>query len=86
MDEGWYRLLSVLVAVPGLWEGPLSVAYRLAGDGGGTWLRAPNYLAAPWCYLAAVGATVVALALLAVLDEGRRRALARDSAGVPGRP
>ncbi|MFF7725321.1 hypothetical protein [Streptomyces sp. NPDC008001] len=80
MHESWYRLLSIVVFVVGLWEGPLAVVYRLVSDDGGTVLRAANYLPSPWCYVVAAGASVVAYAVLAVLDTGRKKALAREKA------
>ncbi|TJZ45158.1 hypothetical protein FCH28_27705 [Streptomyces piniterrae] len=79
VDEGWYRLLSVLTAFAGIWEGPLAITYRLVSGDDGTPLRAANYLPGPWCYLVAVAAALVAFAVLAVLDNGRKKALARQA-------
>lgn len=77
MDEGWYRLLSVVTLVLGFWQGPMALGHRLFADDRGTVMRAANYLPAPWCYLVAGTATVLCVALLAVLDSGRKKALAR---------
>ncbi|MFF7019497.1 hypothetical protein ACFY97_00545 [Streptomyces klenkii] len=42
-------------------------------------MRAANYLSSPWCYVAVV-AGLFAYAVLAVLDAGRKKALAREKA------
>lgn len=76
MNEGWYRLLSVLVLVAGFWEGPAAILYRIVSDDDGTVMRAANYLDAPWNYVASGAVIVVTVLLLGVLDKGRRKALA----------
>ncbi|MFH8348140.1 hypothetical protein [Streptomyces sp. NPDC018045] len=78
MNEGWYRLLSVLTFVAGFWEGPAAILYRVIGDDDGTVMRAANYLDEPWNYVASGAVIVVSAALLAVLDKGRTKALARE--------
>ncbi|MFH8406623.1 hypothetical protein ACH4FX_17795 [Streptomyces sp. NPDC018019] len=78
MNEGWYRLLSLLTLVAGFWEGPAAILYRIIGDDDGTVLRAANYLDGPWNYVVSGAAIVVTVALLAVLDKGRQKALARE--------
>ncbi|MEU9110930.1 hypothetical protein AB0D04_03760 [Streptomyces sp. NPDC048483] len=80
MNEGYYRLLSVLTLALGFWQGPMAIFYRLTRDDTGTPMRAANYLASPWCYLVAGAATAACCALLAVLDSGRKKALARAGA------
>ncbi|OKI09525.1 hypothetical protein A6A06_02245 [Streptomyces sp. CB02923] len=77
MNEGWYRLLSILVFTAGFWEGPAAVLYRVFGDDHGTPMRAVNYLDSPWNYVASGVIALLAFALLAVLDKGREKALAR---------
>ncbi|MFD7662204.1 hypothetical protein [Streptomyces sp. NPDC059788] len=78
MNEAWYRLLSILVFTAGFWEGPAAILYRVVGDDHGTAMRPVNYLDSPWNYIVSVAVMVVAFALLAVLDKGRERALARE--------
>ncbi|MFF4949262.1 hypothetical protein ACWC2K_21580 [Streptomyces chattanoogensis] len=78
MNEGWYRLLSVLTGFIGFWQGPMAIFYRLTQDDTGTPMRAANYLGSPWCYIVAAAVAAVCAALLAVLDKGRKKALARD--------
>ncbi len=80
MHEAWYRVMSIVVLVVGVWEGPLAILYRLVSDDEGTVLRAANYLPSPWCYPAAVTAAVLLYGVLAVLDAGREKALARQKA------
>ncbi|MEH6378618.1 hypothetical protein V7793_30415 [Streptomyces sp. KLMMK] len=80
MNEGWYRLLSIVVLIVGVWEGPMSIVYRLVSDDGGTVLRAANYLPSPWCYAVATAAALFAYGVLAVLDTGRKKAPARQNA------
>ncbi|MGK5547502.1 hypothetical protein ACSNOH_22615 [Streptomyces sp. URMC 127] len=80
MHEAWYRLISIVVCVVGVWQGPLAIVYRLVSDDGGTVMRAANYLPSPWCYVVAVVAGLVAYGVLAVLDAGRKKALARQAA------
>ncbi|WP_440064132.1 hypothetical protein [Streptosporangium sp. OZ121] len=41
-------------------------------------LPGPCRLPAPWCYLAAAGATIAALAVIAVLDAAHKRVPARE--------
>ncbi len=77
MNEAWYRLLSILVFTVGFWEGPAAILYRVIGDDHGTTMRPVNHLDAPWNYVASAAVMVVAFALLAVLDKGREKALAR---------
>lgn len=71
-----YRLAMVVVTFFGIWEGVIALILELWTDKGPTVLTAANYLAAPWCYVVAGGAIVVALLLLAALDKGRERAAA----------
>ncbi|MFJ9416162.1 hypothetical protein ACIRPT_18550 [Streptomyces sp. NPDC101227] len=78
MNEGWYRLLSVLTAFLGFWQGPMAIFYRLTRDDTGDPMRAANYLDNPWCYIIAAAVIAVCLTLLAVLDKGRKKALARE--------
>ncbi|WP_030672338.1 hypothetical protein [Streptomyces rimosus] len=78
MNEAWYRLLSILVFTAGFWEGPAAILYRVISDDHGTPMRPVNYLDAPWNYVASGAVIVAAFALLAVLDKGREKALARD--------
>ncbi|MCQ8768526.1 hypothetical protein [Streptomyces telluris] len=80
MHEAWYRVLSIAALVVGVWEGPLSIVYRLVSDDEGTVLRAANYLPSPWCYVVATAAALLTFGVLAVLDAGREKALARQSA------
>ncbi|MFC5143272.1 hypothetical protein [Streptomyces aureoversilis] len=80
MNEGWYRLLSIVVLVVGVHEGPLSVVHRLVSNDEGTVLRAANYLPSPWCYVVATAAALLAFGALAVLDTGRKKALTRENA------
>ncbi|WP_367135674.1 MULTISPECIES: hypothetical protein [Streptomyces] len=78
MHEAWYRFMSIVVCVVGVWEGPMTIIYRLVSDDGGSVMRAANYLSSPWCYVVAVVAGLFAYAVLAVLDAGRKKALARQ--------
>jgi hypothetical protein len=75
MDEGWYRFAMVIVAFFGTWEGIITIIFRLWTDKGPTVLTAANHLAAPWCYIVAGGAIMVALALFAVLANARNKVL-----------
>jgi hypothetical protein len=59
----------------GLWEGVLAIVFRLVTHKPANWLTAANYLPAPWCYLAAVGAALLAYGVLAVLDSARKKQL-----------
>ncbi|GLW07573.1 hypothetical protein Misp01_27030 [Microtetraspora sp. NBRC 13810] len=77
MDEGRYRLAMLLVLAAGVWEGPLAIVFRLFTDKAPTVLTAANYLPAPWCYVAACAAVLAALAALALLNTGHKKALAR---------
>ncbi|MET7279698.1 hypothetical protein ABZS29_15785 [Kribbella sp. NPDC005582] len=74
MDEAMYRLVMLVVAVFGIWEGLIALIFRLWTDKRPNLLTAANYLDAPWCYVVAAGIIVVALLLLAVLEKGRARA------------
>ncbi|MEU4602820.1 hypothetical protein AB0F43_07570 [Kribbella sp. NPDC023972] len=78
MDEGWYRFAMVVVAFFGVWEGVITLIFRLWTDKEPTALTAANHLDAPWCYIVAAGAIVVALALLAVLGNARAKVLAKS--------
>ncbi|MFK8849054.1 hypothetical protein [Streptomyces sp. Ac-502] len=78
MNEAWYRLLSILMFTAGFWEGPAAILYRIVGDDRGHPMRPVNYLEAPWNFVASGAAIVVAVVLLAVLDKGREKALARE--------
>ncbi|WP_157518071.1 hypothetical protein [Herbidospora mongoliensis] len=76
MNEAWYRVAMLLTLVAGIWEGPIAIIFRVFTDKGPSWLVAANYLPAPWCYVVAVAAAVVALAVIAVLDTLHKRAAA----------
>ncbi|MEV5593146.1 hypothetical protein [Streptomyces sp. NPDC052496] len=78
MHESWYRLLSILVFTAGFWEGPAAVLHRILGDDHGTAMRPVNYLDAPWNYVVSGAVVVATVVLLAVLDKGREKALARE--------
>ncbi|MEU8382710.1 hypothetical protein [Streptosporangium sp. NPDC048865] len=78
MNEAWYRLGMLLVLAAGVWEGPLAIVFRVFTDKAPDVLTAANYLPAPWCYLAATGAALAALAVIALLDTAHKRALARQ--------
>lgn len=78
MNEAWYRLGMLLVLAAGVWEGLLAIVFRVFTDKAPNALTAANYLPAPWCYLAAVGATIVAFAVIVFLEAAHRRALARE--------
>ncbi|WP_440100802.1 hypothetical protein [Streptosporangium sp. H16] len=78
MNEAWYRLGMLLVLAAGVWEGPIAIIFRAFTDKAPNALTAANYLPAPWCHLAAAGATVAALAVVAVLDAAHKRVLARE--------
>lgn len=82
MNEAWYRLAMLVTLIVGIWEGPMAIIFRVFTDKGPTVLTAANHLPAPWCYLAAVAAALVAFAVIAVLDVRHKR-LIRDS-GRPG--
>ncbi|MFI6512171.1 hypothetical protein ACIBCT_31600 [Streptosporangium sp. NPDC050855] len=81
MDEAWYRLGMLLVLIAGVWEGPMAIVFRLFTDKRPNVLTAANYLPTPWCYVAAVGAMIVAFAVIAFLDIRHKRtpALAKRS-------
>ncbi|MER5646641.1 hypothetical protein [Streptosporangium sp. NPDC002524] len=78
MNEAWYRLGMLLVLAAGVWEGPLAIVFRVFTDKAPNVLTAANYLPAPWCYVAAVGATIVAFAVIVLLDAAHKRATARE--------
>jgi hypothetical protein len=75
VDEGWYRLAMLLTLVAGFWEGPMAIVFRAFTDRGPNVLMAANYLPAPWCYVVAVAAAVVAFAVIAALEIRRQRVL-----------
>ncbi|GII55051.1 hypothetical protein Pth03_34400 [Planotetraspora thailandica] len=77
MGEAWYRLGMLLALAAGVWEGPLAIIFRLFTDKEPTVLTAANYLSAPWCYVGAVGAMIIALGVIVVLDAGHKRATGR---------
>ena len=81
MHEAWYRLAMVVTLIAGCWEGPMAIIFRVFTDKNPNVLVAANYLPAPWCYVAAVAAAAVALAVIAVLDVRHKRVL---SAAGPG--
>ncbi|SFF76831.1 hypothetical protein SAMN05421541_12142 [Actinoplanes philippinensis] len=56
----------------------MAIVFRVFTDREPTVLTAANHLASPWCYLAAVVATITAVAAIAVLDV-RRKALLRSA-------
>ncbi|MFH8788667.1 hypothetical protein [Streptomyces roseoverticillatus] len=80
MHEAWYRVMSIVVLIVGVWEGPLAIVYRLVSGDEGTVMRAANYLPSPWCYVVAVVAALLLYGVLAVLDTGHKKALARQKA------
>jgi hypothetical protein len=73
MDDGWYRLAMMLTLLVGIWEGPIAIAFRVFTDKGPNVMVAANYLPSPWCYVAAVGAAVVAFAVIAVVETQRKK-------------
>ena len=78
MNEGWYRLGMLLVLVAGAWEGAMAIVFRLFTAKGPSVLTAANYLPSPWSYLVAVGAMIAAVAVIAALDTGHKKALMRQ--------
>ncbi|MGW4637751.1 hypothetical protein ACWEN6_04440 [Sphaerisporangium sp. NPDC004334] len=79
MNEAWYRLSMLLVLAAGVWEGPIAIVFRLFTDRAPTLLTVADYLPTPWCYLAAVGATLTALTLIAFLDTKHKKVIGRES-------
>ncbi|RJQ79007.1 hypothetical protein D5S17_11380 [Pseudonocardiaceae bacterium YIM PH 21723] len=79
MDEGYYRLIMSLVGCAGVYEGPVAVFHRVWLHKEPHWLTAANYLSAPWCYVVAAGATLIAVVILGILDQGRKRAVLRSA-------
>jgi hypothetical protein len=77
MHEAWYRFAMIVTLAVGFWEGPMAIVFRLFTDKAPTVLTAANYLPEPWCYIAAVAATVATLGALAFLDTRHKRRLAR---------
>ncbi|MBG0831601.1 hypothetical protein HS041_28115 [Planomonospora sp. ID67723] len=75
MDEGWYRLAMLVTLIAGVWEGPMAIIFRVFTDKGPNPLVAANYLPAPWCYVVAVAAAAIALAVIAVLDTRHKKAM-----------
>lgn len=75
MDDGWYRLAMLLTLIAGVWEGPVAIIFRAFTDKGPNALVAANYWPAPWCYIAAVAATAVAFAVIALLETSRKHAM-----------
>lgn len=73
MNEAWYRLAMLVTLLIGVWEGPMAIIFRVFTDKGPNALVAANYLPSPWCYVAAVAAALVALAVIAVLDLRHKR-------------
>ena len=73
MNEAWYRLAMLVTLLIGVWEGPMAIIFRVFTDKGPNALVAANYLPGPWCYVAAVAAALVALAVIAVLDLRHKR-------------
>ncbi|MET8143620.1 hypothetical protein ABZU32_25240 [Sphaerisporangium sp. NPDC005288] len=69
----------LLVLAAGVWEGPIAIVFRLFTDRAPNLLTAANYLPTPWCYLTAVGATLTALALVALLDTKHKKVISRES-------
>ncbi|MEV6670178.1 hypothetical protein [Streptomyces sp. NPDC051162] len=78
MDEGWYRPGMLLVFIAGFWEGAAALFFRLFMGKEPSPMIAVNYLPAPWCYVGAVAVVLVAFAVVAVLDTGHKKALARE--------
>lgn len=81
MNEGWYRLAMLLTLVAGVWEGPMAIIFRAFTDKGPNVLLAANYLPAPWCYVVAVAAALVAFAVIAVLDILHKKAMSFRGSG-----
>ncbi|MEU4393720.1 hypothetical protein [Kribbella sp. NPDC023855] len=77
MDEGMYRLAMVGVAFLGIWEGLLTIIFRLFTSRPPNWLTAANHLDSPWCYVVAGGVIAVAVVLLSALDTARKKVLAK---------
>ncbi|WP_329429407.1 hypothetical protein OG339_12050 [Streptosporangium sp. NBC_01495] len=68
--------LGVVLAA-GVREGPPAIIFRVFTDRAPNALTAADYLPAPWCHLAAAGATIAAFAVIVLLDARHRRASAR---------
>lgn len=75
MDDGWYRLAMICTLVAGVWEGPIAIIFRVFTDKGPNVMVAANYLSAPWCYVVAVAAAVVAFAVIALLETRRKQVM-----------
>ncbi len=65
----------LLTLIAGIWEGPMAIIFRVFTDKGPNALLAANYLPAPWCYVVAVAAAVVAFAVIAVLDTRHKKVM-----------
>ncbi|MFI1796309.1 hypothetical protein ACH427_02960 [Streptomyces sp. NPDC020379] len=78
MNEAWYRLGMLLVFIAGFWEGAAALFFRLFTAKEPSLMIAVNYLSAPWCYVGAVAVVLVTFAVVAVLDAGHKKALARE--------
>ncbi|MDI6102099.1 hypothetical protein QLQ12_26120 [Actinoplanes sp. NEAU-A12] len=79
MNEAWHRLAMLLTLAVGFWEGPMAIIFRVFTDKEPNALTAANYLPAPWCYVAAVAAAVIAVAVIAVLDIRHKRLTSADA-------
>ena len=75
MDDGWYRLAMIFTLIAGVWEGPIAIIFRVFTDKGPNVMVAANYLSAPWCYVIAVAAAVVAFAVIALLETRRKQVM-----------
>ncbi len=82
MNEAWYRLGMLVVLVAGFWEGVMAVVFRVFTEKEPGVMTAANYLPAPWCYVTAAGAALLAVVVIAVLDARHKKVLARERAGV----
>lgn len=73
MSDAGYRGIMAVVGCLGVWEGIVAIVFRLFTHKPPNWLTAANYLPTPWCYVAAVGAALLAYGVLALLDSARKK-------------
>lgn len=71
MNDGWYRLAEMVVAIVGIREGLVTIILKLIGGHEPNWGSLPLYLPKPWCYLVATSVIVVAFGAVVVLDKAR---------------
>ncbi|WKK25092.1 hypothetical protein QZH56_05585 [Streptomyces olivoreticuli] len=84
MDEAWYRLGMLLTFIAGFWEGAAALFFRLFTGKEPSVMIAVDYLPSPWCYIGAVAVMAVTFGVVAVLDAGHKKALARRGAKSQG--